>query len=766
MTKRVRRPNVTKGTLVPLGNGFSLAVGKHPEKTDDIDIGPNNKNGLSVNHGEILQNTGNSVRVFSAEPILGGKSPAQLLYGGANPNAVFAAQEHWKDVHKMNDDGTRQAKYGKRILRKVKNKLNSLTNNSNSLLNKLNILPPVKEGEEEKNQGINWSGIKTTNNRSYDSNYIDYINKGLVSRGVGKNQRAAIIANIIEESGGNPFAVDSTKKFKGLLQWEESRYWPGDEKDVYKEIDNQLDYIVNTAGNATDRKSWTHGGKGSGYNSLTDAMAAYNSEDDLEAAMRGYTLGYVRPAGGINSYNNRLKVAQQLSALEGFAFGGQITKQSLGERPNAKFGKEMKNKKKPLYPNADVTYKLSNGSLTSIKAGKLEGKQMPQGTIISQATNGLPGTPNGTPINRKPSTAYRSYQRTIKYGETPEKNDTTYRVNNPLGLGLVDPKEGFNADYYEKMKMGGRRKGLLGIPPPGAEGSYYDKDGNPLFDTDIVPAVATAYRPLKSPKAELDPSLFKIAKPEDFKGLNADLTPIKPVVDGSVKNSGKFGQFLNSATGADITGSLINAAGTIATNIINNKYIDSIKFTPKEAVHYNPVKLKTKINIAPQIAQMKEMRARLQDAAVKTSGSSRNAYQKILAGHNSLLESAMNLYGQKENQETQLINQDRLNQQSVAHKNAKEFIDTLNYNLAGKDNLENTKSQLRASNAVSTINNLAGIINGPNGLLARKEARKSLAANLAVMAAAHPDAIKLMQGEQWNKRLSGISEMLEHNYWG
>jgi hypothetical protein len=670
MTKQVRRPNVAKGVLVPLGNGFSLAIGKHPEKTDDIDIGPNNKNGLSVNHGEILQNTGDSVRVFSAEPILGGQSPAQLLYGGANPNAVFAAQEHWKDVHKMNDDGTRQAKYGKNILRKIKNKLNNLINSSNSLLNKSNTLSPVKEGEEEKNQGIDWSGIKTTNNRSYDSNYIDYINKGLVSRGVGKNQRAAIIANIIEESGGNPFAVDSTKKFKGLLQWEESRYWPGDEKDVYKEIDNQLDYIVNTAGNATDRKSWTHGGKGSGYNSLTDAMSAYNSEDDLEAAMKGYTLGYVRPVGGINSYNNRLKVAQQLSALKGFDFGGQITKQSLGERPNAKYGKEMKNKKKILkYPKEDIT-----------------------------------------------------------------------NTNN-------------------------RKKGLYGIPP-GAEGSYYDKDGNPLFDTDIEPVIKRAYVPLKSPKAQLDSSLFKLPKPEDFKGFGVDLTSRKPVVDTTVKNPSKFGQFMNSATGADIVGGLINAGGAIAANIINNKYIDNIKFTPREAVHYNPVKLKTKINIAPQIAQMKEMRAKLQDAAVKTSASSRNAYQKILAGHNSLLESAMSLYGQKENQETQLINQDRLNQQNVAHKNAKEFIDTINYNIAGIENRDNTKSQLRASNAVSTINNLAGIINGPNGLLARKEARKSLAANLAVMAAAHPDAIKLMQGEQWTKRLSGMGEMLEHNYWG
>ena len=112
MAKKVRRSNVTNGVLVPLGNDFSLAIGKHPEKTDDIDIGPNNKSGLSVNHGEILQKTKNGIRVFSAEPMLGGISPAQLLYGGMNPNAVFAAQEQYKDTNRIADDGSHYRKGG------------------------------------------------------------------------------------------------------------------------------------------------------------------------------------------------------------------------------------------------------------------------------------------------------------------------------------------------------------------------------------------------------------------------------------------------------------------------------------------------------------------------------------------------------------------------------------------------------------------------------------------------------------------------------
>lgn len=163
---------------------------------------------------------------------------------------------------------------------------------------------------------IDYSGIKTTNNRPYNTDYISYIDAALQNGGMNDYQRAAVLANIIEESGGNPFA-EGPGGFYGLLQWSGERYPKTKETDVYKEIDNQVKNILATAGNSTDKMSWTHGGKGSGYNSFKDAMNAYNS-DKLEDVMRGYTLGYVRPAGGIDSYNNRLKVAQQIYDMDGF----------------------------------------------------------------------------------------------------------------------------------------------------------------------------------------------------------------------------------------------------------------------------------------------------------------------------------------------------------------------------------------------------------------------------------------------------------------
>ena len=175
---------------------------------------------------------------------------------------------------------------------------------------------------------VDYSGLKTTNNRKYNPKYISYISDSLKNSGISDIKRASILANIIEESGGNPFALDSTGKFYGLLQWAGDRYAPTKEKDVYKEIDNQLKYITDTIGNSTDKKSWTHGGTGSGYNSLKDAMTDFDS-DDLDTAMKGFTLGYVRPTGKIDSYNNRLKVAKQLYDLKGFRpfdAGGMLNK--------------------------------------------------------------------------------------------------------------------------------------------------------------------------------------------------------------------------------------------------------------------------------------------------------------------------------------------------------------------------------------------------------------------------------------------------------
>lgn len=105
-------PNVVAGGIAqPLGNNFFYMNGrKHSQ--GGIDIGPSDKTGIEVEGGEVVETNGNELKVYSAQPILNGASPAKLVMGGANPDKVFKAQEDFKDRNRINDDGTK-AKYGK-----------------------------------------------------------------------------------------------------------------------------------------------------------------------------------------------------------------------------------------------------------------------------------------------------------------------------------------------------------------------------------------------------------------------------------------------------------------------------------------------------------------------------------------------------------------------------------------------------------------------------------------------------------------------------
>ena len=105
-------PNVVAGGIAqPLGNNFFYMNGrKHSQ--GGIDIGPSDKTGIEVEGGEVVETNGNELKVYSAQPIINGVSPAKLVMGGADPNKVFAAQEQYKDRNRINDDGTRKAKYG------------------------------------------------------------------------------------------------------------------------------------------------------------------------------------------------------------------------------------------------------------------------------------------------------------------------------------------------------------------------------------------------------------------------------------------------------------------------------------------------------------------------------------------------------------------------------------------------------------------------------------------------------------------------------
>ena len=106
------KPKVVRGGRAThiKDNLYYMSGRKH--EAGGIDIGKNPRTGLEVEDGEVVQTDSNGLKVFSAQPILNGNSPAKLVMGGANPAKVFNAQERFKEVNGINDDGTKKKRMG------------------------------------------------------------------------------------------------------------------------------------------------------------------------------------------------------------------------------------------------------------------------------------------------------------------------------------------------------------------------------------------------------------------------------------------------------------------------------------------------------------------------------------------------------------------------------------------------------------------------------------------------------------------------------
>ena len=109
-TKKIMKPDVVRGGIaIPLKgktNYYYMSGRKH--KNGGIDIGRNPRTGLEVEDGEVMHIADKEIKVFSSVPFLNGKSPAQKVLGGENPDTVFKAQEAFKDKNNLNDDGTKK----------------------------------------------------------------------------------------------------------------------------------------------------------------------------------------------------------------------------------------------------------------------------------------------------------------------------------------------------------------------------------------------------------------------------------------------------------------------------------------------------------------------------------------------------------------------------------------------------------------------------------------------------------------------------------
>lgn len=101
------------GNAKRIGNNtYLLRGGSHEDinETGQTGIGINvGGNEIEAEGGEVAQRKGNSLRIYSAQPILGGMSPAQAIMRGYNKDKVFNAQQRFKKNNGIKDDGSKAA---------------------------------------------------------------------------------------------------------------------------------------------------------------------------------------------------------------------------------------------------------------------------------------------------------------------------------------------------------------------------------------------------------------------------------------------------------------------------------------------------------------------------------------------------------------------------------------------------------------------------------------------------------------------------------
>lgn len=619
MKKYILKPKVVRGgTAIPLGNNFYYMRGRKHEQ-GGIDLGADDKNGLEVEGGEVVHTSKNSIKVFSAVPMLNGKSPAEKIINGENANKVFKEQEEFKDRNNYNDDGSKKYQNGgKKLL---------------------------------------FTSLKTTNDRGYEVNNLNYIYNKLKSSGLyNDKQIAAILANIVEESGANPYAIrtdkETGKQYKdtGLLQWID-RY-PGIDKKrlAIEELDNQINYINKTLRDTIDTVSWTHGGEGSGYMKAVDAYNEFANSNDLERINYALTLGYVRPKGRKESAANRYKVAQQ------------------------------------IYDEINNNNKLNN--------------------YIERRLVNTDYSPNENSILK--SSFFKLGGNKDNFMNKRTKKNIFVELNIGGKKKLV-PASSFTGE---------RQKALMGI------NEDVDYINTPKYKGIIEEASIT--NPRLSPN--------NVYKQLTNAAGTTDALKLKKLNNIPKSSNSKFSQaagHFNEFTIGDLIGGVTNTIGSITNYNSNKRALNKMKYS-SAPLPIQARKLKTRFNINPQLDKIREyLKATNRDIDANTASSRVALARKGIARTNALLQTN-NLYATKENAETQLLNQDNMNQQNVAARN----VEMYNRWREGKSNFDNMLLEKRAENTSDLIRGLTTTV---QDIIGGVEQRRNINNTLSTMAAANPN---------------------------
>ena len=703
MSNKRLRPNIVRGGVaIPIPNkkNYYYMKGRKHEQ-GGIDIGKNPRTGLEVEDGEVIHISPTEVKVFSSVPFLNGESPAEKVMKGNNPNKVFNAQERYKDVNNINDDGTKnnrnrknKSRYGtkKNDFEKIR-EIQSLANNVSTLENPI-ISPDYTPYYDTTEVGklINHSenpdsiGFDKVTRRWYapKGKGLDEDNFGM---GVDRYTGGNINDKIKKDSKGREYITEEDERdlrFKRI-------------KSANQSAKRRIDFIrkyYNDEGNVTETKEALITNLIYNRGSGKTARVYFNTEDKKyvpmqRAILRG-TDDEVRKE--INKIYREAGLANRDSLVNDFY--KRRNKKRMGGLSRSK---DYGSKSKP-YPNVDK----------KDFAGKNRSYPIPTKADAIDALR-LAGLHGRNDIKTKVYDKYPELRKRAKNGGV-----YTVTSNGKTSLRMIS-----STGERIKFKNGGIEdieKTVTLIP------EIYSLGLKDELSNKINQPIVNYHTPIEEIKYDI----------LDTKGRFNPITGVdlNTKRDYDNRNNIMKKRGYNSLI-SDGIGIASNIVGSIIGYNANKKALKKMKYN-KAPVNLIPSKLKTSININPQLDTIRDQQQAYERQIDANTASSRVALGRKQLGRLNTIKLLNNIYANKENTETELINKDRLNQQAVANQNI------TNYNTwkEKKNAFENAIIEKQSENTIGLINSInAGVQNA----IGNFEKRLAAENNIRAIAAANPN---------------------------
>ena len=704
-------PNVVAGGIAqPLGNNFFYMNGrKHSQ--GGIDIGHSDKTGIEVEGGEVVETNGNELKVYSAQPILNGASPAQLVMGGANPNKVFKAQEDFKDRNRINDDGTKYKEGGK--IYQAPDEYKRQIAESGSII--IGGYPTIAGNR-------NYKFIKGLTKASrIGRTATNFINLG--------RQKIYDLAN----------KIDNTWINQGI-------------KEVYRttigkhgsNIPRTVDYITNKLNINEDNKK---------------AMGGLNRNKDYGSKKKPYpSVAKKDFAGGHRSY----PIPTKADAIDALRLAGLHGRNDVKAKVYNKYPELRKKGNTGLV--ISINGNVKNGLIHSPSStGGLRDKFAVGGNRINRhgrtweydekigayvpITNRTINRTSAYPINKsaRGETIVGS-DYTFRNGRWSKNSITNNNVNTNTNKSNID-NGNRRPQYYAERRLplfedgAGITSGL--VRAGWSHGNNKDISTNNTNISSLPTTKSSEKTPRggRSKSSQSTQSVPTKTPPtavynRNLPKVEANIPTTLPVststpAKGTTSSDGKGqGRFKNLTT-ADWIGLGSNVAGSLASYFASKRAINKMR-GPGQPTLISANKLKTKYNINPQLDRIREDKFEAYRDIDSNTASSRVSLARKQRVRNAAGQAANELYGNKENIETNLINQDRRNQQSVRQFNAQQYNQYIDRKAAFDNGIREAK--------VTNINNLfSGINAGIQDMISRYENRKALNNTIGAMRASAPN---------------------------